>query len=82
MDEQSALTIQRVVKEVLRQAYATSELPTFENTPPPDSVADNIFLSATAILFSDASEKSKSEKFGHPAVGVQQRAKQLSLIKP
>ena len=82
MDEQSALTIQRAVKEVLRQAYATSELPTFENTPPPDSVADNIFFTATAILFSDAPEKSKSEKFGHPAVGALQRAEQLSLIKP
>jgi hypothetical protein len=49
------------VKEVVNKAYATGELPTFAHTPPPDSVADTIFLSATAILFSDASEKSKSE---------------------
>ena len=61
VEEKGALPIQRVVKEVVNQAYATGELPTFAHTPPPDSVADTIFLSATAILFSDASEKSKSE---------------------
>ncbi len=61
VEEKGALPIQRVVKEVVNKAYATGELPTFAHTPPPDSVADTIFLSATAILFSDASEKSKSE---------------------
>lgn len=61
VEEKGALPIQRVVKEVVNQAYATGELPTFAHTPPPDSVADTLFLSATAILFSDASEKSKSE---------------------
>ena len=61
VEEKGALPIQRVVKEIVNQAYATGELPTFAHTPPPDSVADTIFLSATAILFSDASEKSKSE---------------------
>ena len=61
VEEKGALPIQRVVKEVVNIAYATGELPTFAHTPPPDSVADTIFLSATAILFSDASEKSKSE---------------------
>lgn len=61
IEEKGALPIQQMVKEVVNQAYATGELPTFAHTPPPDSVADTIFLSATAILFSDASEKSKSE---------------------
>ena len=61
VEEKGALPIQRVVKELVNQACATGELPTFAHTPPPDSVADTIFLSATAILFSDASEKSKSE---------------------
>ena len=61
VEEKGALPIQRVIKEVVNQAYAAGELPTFAHTPPPDSVADTIFLSATAILFSDASEKSKSE---------------------
>ena len=61
IDEMGALPIQRVVKEVISQAYAIGELPTFGQTPPPDSVADTIFLSATAILLSDTSEKSKSE---------------------
>ena len=61
VEEKGALPIQRVVKEVVNKAYATGELPRFAHTPPPDSVADTIFLSATAILFSDASEKSKSE---------------------
>ena len=61
VEEKGALPIQRVVKEVINQAYATGELPTFAHTPPPDSVAETIFVSATAILFSDASEKSKSE---------------------
>ena len=61
VEEKGALPVQRAVKEVVNQAYATGELPTFAHTPPPDSVADTIFLSATAILFSGASEKSKSE---------------------
>jgi len=61
IEEKGALPIQQMVKEVVNQAYATGELPTFAHTPPPDSVADTLFLSATAILFSDASEKSKSE---------------------
>ena len=61
IDEKGALPIQRVVKEIISQAYAIGELPTFGQTPPPDSVADTIFLSATAILLSDTSEKSKSE---------------------
>ena len=61
IEEKGALPIQRVVKEVISHAYAIGELPTFEQTPPPDSVADTIFLSATAILLSDTSEKSKSE---------------------
>ena len=61
MEEKGALPIQQMVKEVVNQAYATGELPTFAHTPTPDSVADTIFLSATAILFSDASGKSKSE---------------------
>ena len=61
IEEKGALPIQQMVKEVVNQAYATGELPTFAHTPPPNSVADTLFLSATAILFSDASEKSKSE---------------------
>ena len=61
IEEKGALPIQQMVKEVVNQAYATGELPTFAHTPPPGSVADTLFLSATAILFSDASEKSKSE---------------------
>ncbi|MEC8618168.1 MAG: TetR/AcrR family transcriptional regulator [Pseudomonadota bacterium] len=61
IEEKGALPIQRVVKEVISRAYATGELPTFKHTPPPDSVADTIFLFTTAILFSDASEKWKSE---------------------
>ena len=61
IEDEGTLPILRVVKDVIRQAYATGELPTFAHTPPPDSVADTIFLSATAILLSDASEKSKSE---------------------
>ena len=61
IEEKGALPIQRVVKEVITQAHATGELPTFAHTPPPDTVADTLFLSATAILFADASEKTKSE---------------------
>jgi AcrR family transcriptional regulator len=61
IEEKGALPIQRVVKEVITQAYATGELPTCAHTPPPDTVADTLFLSATAILFADASEKTKSE---------------------
>ena len=61
IEEKGALPIQQMVKEVVNQAYATGELPTFAHTPPPNSVADTLFLSATAILFSGASEKSKSE---------------------
>ncbi len=61
IEEKGALPIQRLVKDVITQAYATGELPTFAHTPPPDTVADTLFLSATAILFADASEKTKSE---------------------
>jgi AcrR family transcriptional regulator len=34
IEEKGALPIQRVVKEVITQAYATGELPTFAHTPP------------------------------------------------
>ena len=61
IEEKGALPIQRVVKDVITQAYANGELPTFAHTPPIDTVADTLFLSATAILFADASEKTKSE---------------------
>ena len=61
IEENGALPIQKVVKDIITQAYATGELPTLAHTPPPHTVADTIFLSATAILFADASVKTKSE---------------------
>ena len=61
IEENGALPIQKVVKDIITQAYATGELPTLAHTPQPHTVADTIFLSATAILFADASVKTKSE---------------------
>ena len=61
IEEKGALPIQRVVKDVITKVYASGELPTFAHTPPPNTVADTLFLSATAILFADASEKTKSD---------------------
>ena len=61
MEKNGALPIQKVVKDIITQAYATGELPAFAHTPPPHTVADTIFISATAILFADASVKPNSE---------------------
>ena len=61
MEKNGALPIQKVVKDIITQAYATGELPAFAHTPPPHTVADTIFLSATATLFADASVKTNSE---------------------
>lgn len=61
IEEKGSLPIQKMVKDVIAQAYASGELPTFTHTPPPDTVADTLFLAATAIMFAEASAESKSE---------------------
>ena len=61
IEENGALPIQKVVKDIITHAYATGELPAFAHTPQPHTVADTIFLSATATVFADASVKTNSE---------------------